>query len=135
MMEPLKCGPCKKCIKKTEDMIGHSFPKEKYSEVQETRERESKVSKVTTRSSTLREPVKHVGGIYTEAELIQMQREYFILRQVMEWCKNDSRPDYKEMTTQCPELRHYWHLWSSLLLINGILYKNYYKMKLHISFK
>lgn len=114
MLEPLKCGPCKKCIKKTEDMIGQTLPETKDGESQETREKEAKVSKVTTRTSALQGPIQNVG-IYSVTA--RMQQE-----QVIEWCKHGSRPDYREMTTQCPEPRHYWHFWTALSLVNGIFY-------------
>jgi hypothetical protein len=41
--------------------------------------------------------------------------------------KQETRPDRKEIETNSPATRHYWFLWGSLKIIDGLLYKEFHK--------
>ena len=122
--EQLKCGPCKKCIRKTETMCGYIDSRECSDDKSESQT--ERVQKVGTRSSLLAQPLTNFG-VYKTEELARLQNGDETLKQVIKWVKENYKPDYKEIVTQRPELRHYWHIWSSMQLINDVLYKKYYK--------
>jgi hypothetical protein len=42
---------------------------------------------------------------------------------IRQWQKQETRPDIKEIETNSPATRHYWFLWGSLKIIDGLLYK------------
>jgi hypothetical protein len=46
---------------------------------------------------------------------------------VRAWFDEDLRPTSEEVIKVNLEVRHYWHLWKSLFLENGILYRRFEK--------
>ena len=102
MQEILKCGPCPMCGKRTQEMDG---PKE-------DTENDTKVNRVWIRSSKTKEPLTSLGT-HRQQGLIQRQHGDDTLKEIIKWLKLDKRPEYKEVITCSPELRHYWHFWSS----------------------
>jgi hypothetical protein len=66
-----------------------------------------------------------------------MQQEDTFTGTVMQWLKNGIRPSAKEMSSAAPELRHYWNLWGSLELNDGLLCRRFHSRKgdfLHLQF-
>ena len=90
------------------------------------------VRKVTTRSEfTKRESVdqseawKLWAGICSQSELIKMQHDDEDIGQVMCWLRDGQRPKSSDLLRSSRSLRHYWCLWDSFKVINGILYKKF----------
>ncbi len=85
------------------------------------------VGKVETRSSTRSPMVRAWFQSHTQDELIRAQNEDCYTRQVAEWLQSDNRPLAKQMHSASPELRHYWNLWGSLELSNGLIHRRFHK--------
>ena len=69
--------------------------------------------------------------------MIQLQHGDDTLKEIIKWLKHDKRPEYKEVISCSPELRHNWHVWSSLFLKESILYKSFHikdGMSEHVQF-
>ena len=47
------------------------------------------------------------------------------LAQIITWLKADVKPSGPEVQQSCPEVRHYWNCWDTLLLHDGLLCRNY----------
>ncbi|VDI20887.1 Hypothetical predicted protein [Mytilus galloprovincialis] len=44
---------------------------------------------------------------------------------LLKWKKSGQRPTKSDIQQNSTATRHYWHIWDSIVLINGLLYKNF----------
>ena len=140
--EPLKCGPCRKCLKRAQDMMHDSLYKELLASQEETivdlKEGESEKVKCLKEiseagpsskdpaESAKKEPDK-VTTFWASTrplqDLLRLQREDTDIGPIMLAMESGKRPSSQEMVTRSPACRHYWILWDSLVLRDGILFK------------
>ena len=146
--EPLKCGPCKKCIKRAQEMMHTKF----YQELMANQEEQSllvegqkgesinvkclrEVSEVaTTSQGTTEPPESKQEGIMTfwastrpKEELGKLQREDPDIGPILSAKVTGNKPSSQDMVTCSPATRHYWILWDSLVVYDGILLKKFIK--------
>ena len=146
--EPLKCGPCKKCIKRAQEMMHTKF----YQELMANQEEQSllvegqkgefinvkclrEVSEVaTTSQGTTELPESKQEGIMTfwastrpKGELGKLQREDPDIGPILSAKVTGNKPSSQDMVTCSPATRHYWILWDSLVVYDGILLKKFIK--------
>jgi len=55
--------------------------------------------------------------------LRQKQEEDNDIKSVIQWLKNNSKPDWNTVRAQSPALKTYWHQLDSLKIIDVILYR------------
>jgi hypothetical protein len=64
---------------------------------------------------------------YSITELKSFQENDEDIGPLMQWKIDGARPLRSEIEKNSPATRHYWFLWDSLLLKNGLLFKEYMK--------
>ena len=127
----LKCGPCTKCKKRAIDMqsdlylngvSGHSSqentPTLQPTECIENSESPSVNGDIIRRT---------VGLTHTPASLRKKQAEDSDIEPILLWKSRTSRPYGPEVTEASPSTRHYWNLWESLELREGVLYRRFHR--------
>ena len=123
-LEYLKCGPCPKCAKRAQDMestLNLSFQRD---ETKLT----APVNAVKTRSQTEEENVWTLWKTgYSIQELKTYQENDTDIGPVLKWKTTGLKPLKEELQTYSPATRHYWYLWDSLVLQDGLLYKEFRK--------
>ena len=151
MNEPLKCGPCKKCIKRTEEMLhaglfeGTAFAAPDSTKPQNTGIRESVVARSINQQD---EPVPgpstdndagqstdttltYAPSVWVEGQsskdLQKLQLNDPDIGPILAAKLSDSRPKSQDMIPKSPACRHYWIIWDVLVLKDGILLKNFFK--------
>jgi len=82
-----------------------------------------RISRVETRASSHPPQAEAWFQDHSSAHLQKVQREDPNIGQVLAWLGVGSRPTPKLMCSANPELRHYWNLWGSLEIHNGLLFK------------
>lgn len=128
-MEPLRCGPCNKCKKRARDMQSTRvlvIPQDDT----KTDHRDHVISAVKTRKQTSDENnLNNFGTTWNHGhkleELREMQENDGDLGPIIKWKRKDSRPNSTEMEKYSAATRHYWMIWESLKIKNGLLYKQY----------
>ena len=68
-----------------------------------------------------------VGLTHTPASLRKKQAEDTDIEPILLWKSRDSRPYGPEVTEASPSTRHYWNLWESLELREGVLYRRFHR--------
>jgi len=115
-MEQLKCGPCKKCVKRAHDMESSLL----------TEDAKSAVRAVTR--SQVNNLEKNYCTVWKEKyipiKLSQLQYADVDIRPILEGLKKDEKP--VGLTTVSPAIRYYCNIWSSLTLVNNVVYKKFY---------
>lgn len=91
MLEPLKCGPCNKCKRKSEMMVGPQQETEANRDSQ--RSRRTYKSEQSEHKSGNITPTYNNFGVYGTQELAQIQNQDLILREVLRWVKRKQRPE------------------------------------------
>ena len=142
-LEALRCGPCKKCQKRTTDMKGvEDSEKEEdgkirsvefnpemqaggqtQANVRETSEQEE--SKPTVYPSAISEQNDWPG--LDPAFLHEKQKLDPDIRFILDAFELGVRPQHSTVVAKSPECRHYWSLWQSLELHNRVLYKRFHQ--------
>ena len=143
--EPLKCGPCNKCLKRAQDMIHSDIYRELMAEQgdqsteSESRKGESvdakclrEVSEVATTSqgsaeSKQEQVMSFWASTSSKEELCRMQTEDPDIGPILEAKLMGNKPSSQDMVACSPATRHYWILWDSLKLQDGILVKKFNK--------
>jgi len=165
----MKCGPCKKCIKRAEDMQSTFLKAETVRLVNEKSSQESMLANlgqglrcfvlmlilamsslwkwdasgtksgevvraVNTRPGTQKQTeetlsrAKHGwAGICALSQLRKKQEEDAELGFILSWKVKNERPKFNEVSTMSPAVRHYWSIWDSIKLKEGVLYKEFCK--------
>ena len=79
-----------------------------------------------TRTSVL--PSKVILSSYTDEDLAIKQKEdpdiSFVYENLL---KGRKRPSSSDAVTKSPAARHYWVVWNSLNIDNGLVWKNVYR--------
>jgi hypothetical protein len=116
----LRCGPCKKCLKKNDEMSGVLFKSSKArSELPEKEEQEARVSKGDLRSAwPLKTPIEDVKT---------KQQEDGTIQPVVKWKESGTRPEGAEVQSASPATRHYLLNWDSLVVQDGVLYRSFHR--------
>jgi hypothetical protein len=127
-LEYMKYGPCAKCTKRAHDtassmtMSPYSVEYPMFSEDPEL------VNTVKTRSQTEDENIWTIWKAgYSITERKSFQENDDDIGPLMQWKIDGARPLRSEIEKNSPATRHYWFLWDSLILKNGILLKEYMK--------
>ncbi|KAK3085975.1 hypothetical protein FSP39_011528 [Pinctada imbricata] len=112
-MENLKCGPCRKCLKRMQGM------NVTLTRAVKTRRMEEK----DKNDPPLRTEQLHYTNDSIKAEQLK-DKDIGI---VYDWVKDGERPNISEITLQSQAVRHYWHIFRLLEISNGILVKRAYR--------
>ena len=142
-MEPLKCGPCRKCVKRAQDMVHEKLYKDltaNESALQQDTETAKGVDELpeavpgpsSKPDSTDCKPTDpHLITSWFQgkstAELRKLQDSDPDIGPILRAFVSERRPTSQEMSVLSPASRHYWVLWDTLLLQDGLLCKNFIK--------
>ena len=146
--EPLKCGPCKKCVKRAQEMM-HS---ELYKEIITAQEEQTHITGSNSEEmigvKCLKEKPKpgpssqgashpsepqrsnlltFWANTRSAEDLQKLQREDSDIGPIINAKLKDKRPTSQDMVTCSPATRHYWILWDLLVIQDGILMKKFLK--------
>ncbi|MCG8046377.1 MAG: RNase H-like domain-containing protein, partial [Candidatus Thiodiazotropha endolucinida] len=148
--EPLKCGPCKKCLKRAQEMLYSDCPTVKAPSDQLTsqslqgKEIQPAVRGVNANDDQKPGPSKQdnaascsnseeealVATVVGQKSLVDLQKaqsEDPDVGPIQQAKVTGIRPSSPEMVTKGPALRHYWVQWDSLQVCNGVLFKKFVK--------
>ena len=146
--ERLRCGPCKKCLKRAQEMVHSSIYKEimaAHSELTVATEAKgnkaenakclkevpepgpSSRSDVETPEAKQSIATSFWASSRSVEELRKLQREDSDIGPIVEAKLEGKRPSSQDMVTHSPATRHYWIIWDSLTLQDGVLVKKYLK--------
>ena len=147
--EPLKCGPCKKCIKRAQDMMherqyeeilsrdlerGQFTPKSEAVQIAKSLENaEEPVPGTSAGAETANAKVKentYFASWFQSrsgSELRKMQEDDPDISPLLAAMTAGRKPSSQEMTVRSPASRHYWILWDALVLQDGLLCKKFIK--------
>lgn len=128
-MEYLKCGPCKKCTKRSTEMFSTFKFLVKSNEIDPNTENTIiPVKTVKTRQQTAKESDFTEWSMgYSHEQLKEMQSKDDDINPILQCKISGSKIPEIEVLTKSPATRHYFHLWDSLVLRDGILYKQFNK--------
>ena len=157
MSEPLKCGPCKKCTRRAVTMMlqgkygSIELPQSKRLDAEKRKDQEavhtetaravdSPTSPVpgTSRQESKTEDVKmswSLGGSQSRSQLQDAQLEDPDIGPILKAKRENQKPCPKDMQTKSPASRHYWVLWDSLKVVDGVLVKVFTKQDLTGTFQ
>ena len=141
--EPLQCGPCKKCLKRAQDVFHESLLKESVllkdegqnktvakaeivrSIVTDTQvpSTSADIGKERTTKTHCNIPATTVAKM-TEDELRNYQNNDPDIGPIIQAKVFGGKPTSKKMVTRGPACRHYWVIWGTLELRDDILYKS-----------
>ncbi|KAH3755690.1 hypothetical protein DPMN_190388 [Dreissena polymorpha] len=146
MMEPLKCGPCKKCLKRSETMALDRMVSDKIEDKKRAihdkvkdEEDETKIQPArafsncnrntpgTSRDQAVPENRQPWAAIFSTAEMSQRQQGDAQIRPVIEAKLAGVRPKQDDMLIKSPEIRHYWIIWDTLKIHSVTLYRRFQK--------
>ena len=144
-MEPLKCGPCKKCRRRAELMQWSGLPNTDENQRAERAEaaqrisEKSKVCKTTTPTESV--PSTSTGVTHIPITVVTRGKWFWVKNAVkvrelqlqdpsigplLLAKESENKPLAKELVTASPASRHYWLLWDQLEVRNGVLFKRFY---------
>ena len=150
MNEPLKCGPCKKCIKRAQDMFHKGLIKETTESSKGTDDVQSKDIEAGSRvareikdtepkpgpsnqddgkqrMSRQNSPYTPWANGWSTAELQTLQYEDPDIRPILIAKEAGIKRSSGDMVCKSPACRHYWVLWDLLTVHQGLLFKKYLK--------
>ena len=142
-MEPLKCGPCRKCVKRAQDMVHEKLYKDlttHESALQQDTQTAKGVDELPEAvpgpsskpdSSDCTQPDPHLitswfQGMST-AELRKLQENDSDIGPILRAFASECRPTSQEMSVMGPASRHYWIIWDALILQDRLLCKKFIK--------
>ena len=144
--EPLKCGPCKKCTKRAQDMVHKEWYKElMVSQVPVSEAKNHQEDKMVNVRALEEEPEPRTSSqgnvkerqqlnilttwssTRSAEDLHQQQRNDANIGPILEAKLTGNKPSSQDMVTRSPASRHYWILWDSLAVYDGILCKKFVK--------
>ena len=115
-LESLKCGPCKKCVKRQNEMLGDDCGHTTQS-----------VRAVTTRSRSTANPSNMWSLEQDELHVKSMQigdPDIVFIRGALE---KGARPPHTDVVALSPAARYYWSIWQSLVIQDGCLYRQFHR--------
>ena len=112
----LKCGPCKKCVKRSHEMES-SLPIDK----------ETPIRAVTRSQSQRQEDLMWTTwkNIYTPDKIAQMQKNDLDICLIQESLEKDQKPKIDDLRMTSHAAKYYFNLWNTLQLVNGVVYKKF----------
>ena len=139
-MEPLKCGPCKKCLKRSHDMMLQGlydkvqFPTQKDAEETGSRgpisDQSETIKPVRPQSDIESQSITYswtwAGGLSLE-EIRKLQENDPDINPIITAKRAGKRPNSDAVATCSPATRHYWVIWDMLSLRDGVLYRSFTK--------
>ena len=142
-MEPLKCGPCRKCVKRAQDMVHEKLYKDlttHESALQQDTQTAKGVDELPEAvpgpsskpdSSDCTQPDPHLITSWFQgkstAELRKLQENDSDIGPILRAFVSERRPTSQEMSVMSPASRHYWIIWDALILQDGLLCKKFIK--------
>ena len=142
MSEPLKCGPCAKCRRRAEIMVAktkstgleeaHASQQDgmldvcsdlQQNVIRETSTAAAGSSQQGTSGFHAQTPIKTWLWIGTAEEVSSKQMKDADISPILEAKICNVRPSSSEVETASPATRHYWILWDTLVVQNGVLCK------------
>ena len=142
-MEPLKCGPCRKCVKRAQDMVHEKLYKDlttHESALQQDTQTAKGVDELPEAvpgpsskpdSSDCTQPDPHLITSWFQgkstAELRTLQENDSDIGPILRAFASERRPTSQEMSVMSPASRHYWIIWDALILQDGLLCKKFIK--------
>lgn len=147
--EPLKCGPCKKCLKRAQDMLHEGLLKEAMlpvcheqsesnteldpggQEVTRTVIQDQEIPGPSWNNEDCTEkgismPGTRIANL-TLDKLRKYQNDDLDIGPIIRAKVSGVRPSNQEMITRSPACRHYWVLWDALEVRDNLLYKRFLK--------
>ena len=144
--EPPKCGPCKKCTKRAQDMVHKEWYKKlMVSQVPVSEAKNHQEDKMVNVRALEEEPepsTSSQGNVKerqqlnilttwsstrSAEDLRQQQRNDADIGPILEAKLTGNKPSSQDMVTRSPASRHYWILRDSLAVYDGILCKKFVK--------
>lgn len=123
--ESLKCGPCKKCRKRAEDMM--IDPRIETKDTARMVNTDVAEPGTSTSGSCSNHNLKSWADGRTNEELRAMQKADKDICVVLEAKIEQQRPKTQDTVTMSPASRHYLLLWDLLEVRDGVLFKWYFK--------
>lgn len=121
---PLKCGPCSKCRKKTNEMMSQLLKDQPEQEITECQQSTPEVSTDLIRMIITRSRGNNPAPLSGEINVTELQQND--IKIVYQWVKQNQRVSHAEVSKLSPAIRHYWHLWNSLCIVDNVLCKKFY---------
>ena len=138
MDEDLKCGPCKKCIKRANDMQHIGLMNKKFRETEEDITNDKLIRAISEPkpgpSSMPEEKGNQSVGDQTnwswaseqnQSTIRSLQYEDPDISPILQAKIQDCKPSASTMARYSPATRHYWIIWDVLETKDGILYKRF----------
>jgi hypothetical protein len=133
-LEYLKCGPCKKCKKRAQDMFSSiSIPVPFTENILQPDQSDipNEVDKVciakTRKQSAEENAWTPWNNGYSRKELQSIQKDDPAIGPILRWKECSSRLDRVELVKDSPATRHYWYLWDSLEITDELLLKQFHR--------
>ncbi len=139
-LECLRCGPCMKCKKRSDDMelkmakVSEAGSATKVSSVLDVR-----MAVTRSMDPDIVNPVQpdheskemSDGTEWVSAQdataIRQKQQGDSEIKWILDALMTGSRPTHPEVVALSPVIRHYWSLWDSLQVVEGMLFKRFHK--------
>ena len=130
-MKYIKCGPCKKCIKRAVDMESTMQFKYKSDDHSgQENEKPNQLRAVMTRGKVDEDNqnlwTSWKGG-HSKGQLSKMQENDRDIAFFLNSLRQQSRPTSSDLLLSSPVSIHFANLWDSLVLIDNIVYKKFVK--------
>ena len=142
-MEPLKCGSCRKCVKRAQDMVHEKLYKDltaNESALQQDTETAKGVDELPETvpgpsskpdSTDCKQTDPHLITSWFQgkstAELRKLQESDPDIGPILRAFFSERRQTSQEMSVMSPASRHYWVLWDTLFFQDGLLCKKFIK--------
>lgn len=62
-----------------------------------------------------------------EINVTELQKNDPDIKIVYQWVKQNHRISHAELSKLSPAIRHYWHIWNSLCIVDNVLCKKFYR--------
>lgn len=78
-----------------------------------------------SRKTVAADDVAVCNRVVSVPEMSEMQRNDNVLKSVMTWKISESKPEWKDISSESLEVKHYWARYDSLTLKDSVLYKKW----------
>ena len=117
-LEGLKCGPCRKCLRRAEVMSSDLRPVGQNAESDNTKGGDVAVTRVVRKKSEW-------SIVLSTIKLRKAQEADQDIKPLIDWIELGERPSSKEVESLTPSVRHYWLHWDLLQLREGVLHRKF----------